>query len=122
MRTYGRIQVGYNPDQTPHYEWKVIQTAADGSNDLVYVTTLAQVLKLNLNESPFYANYGIPAKQSVLTQIFPDYYVYVTQQQFAPFFASLLITRVPQVTTPTYNVNVLTHQGTRLNYNVPIPT
>lgn len=122
MRTYGRIQDGYNEDQSPKYIWVEVQTAADGSNDLVYVTTLAQVLKLNLNESPFYANYGIPAKQSVLTQIFPDYYVYITQQQFAPYFASLIITRMPQVTTPTYMVNVLTHQGTRLNYNVPIPT
>ena len=89
---------------------------------MVFVTTLAQVLKLNLNESPFYANYGIPAKQSVLQQIFPDYYVYMTQQQFSSYFASLVITRNPALTTPTYTVNVLTNYGTSLTVNIPIPT
>jgi hypothetical protein len=48
--------------------------------------------------------------------------VYITQQQFAQFFASLIITRNQQLTTPTYAVNVLTHQGVKLNINVPIPT
>jgi hypothetical protein len=44
-----------------------VTTDANGYNDAVYLTTLSQVLKLNLGESPFYANYGIPQYQSVLT-------------------------------------------------------
>ena len=122
MRTYGRVQQGYNPDGSPKLIWEEVSTQPNGSNDLVFVTTLAQVLKLNLNESPFYANYGIPAKQSVLQQIFPDYYVYMTQQQFSSYFASLVITRNPALTTPTYTVNVLTNYGTSLTVNIPIPT
>jgi hypothetical protein len=77
----------------------------------VYVTWLIQVLKLVLGESPFYANYGIPAVLSVVQQIFPDYYVSVVQQQFQQYFASLIISKVPS-TTPTYNVNILFFNGT----------
>lgn len=114
MRTYGR---SYNPDGT--YQWVVIETDANGFNDDVYLTTLAQVLKLNLGESPFYANYGIPQYQTIMTQVFPDYYVMNTQTQFAPYFASLAITRVPNAFPPEYNVNVVTHSGAILNPTIP---
>jgi hypothetical protein len=114
MRTYGRV-----PTQTG-LKWQEVTTDANGNNDLVYVTTLCQVLLLNLGESPFYATYGIPAQQSVLQQVFPDYYVALTQQLFAPYFASLLISRT-NTRPPTYQVNVTTHQGVKLNASVPIP-
>lgn len=99
----------------------VVATDANGNNDMVWVTTLIQTLKLNLGESPFYAAYGIPAQQSVMQQVFPDYYVALTQQAFAPYFASLVISKQDNTVTPTYQVNVQTHQGVVLNTSVPIP-
>lgn len=116
MRTYGRIQ---NPDGS--MSWVVVSTDANGYNDMVYVTTLCQVLLLNLNESPFYASYGIPAQQSALQQVLPDYYVGLTQQTFAQYFASLRVSR-QSANPPTYAVTVVTHQGAILNATVKVPT
>lgn len=112
MRTYGRV---YDEDGT--YQWVEVSTDANGYNDNVYLTTLCQVLRLGLGESPFFANYGIPAQQSVVTQVFPDFYVTQTQQQFAPFFKSIAILRVPGK-TPQYNISVLTHSGALLTATV----
>lgn len=122
MRVWGRV---YNLYGVPH--WVEVDTDADGSNDYVYVTALIQCLKLALGESPFYANYGIPGRQSVLTQIAPDYQVAVTQQQYAGFFASLIITRIhndpltlKQEPVPTYRINALLHNGTRFRTEVAV--
>ncbi|WP_260426971.1 hypothetical protein [Burkholderia cenocepacia] len=95
-------------------------TDANGYDDNVYLTTLCQVLKLNLGESPFYANYGIPAQQTVVTQVFPDFYAMATQQQFAPHFASLAIVRVPGSFPPVYNIQAVAHSGALLNATVAI--
>ena|SRR5271155_2234590 len=114
MRTYGRSLV--NGVLT----WQEVQTDANGNNDLVWITTLAQVLLLNLGESPFYATYGIPAVPSVIQQIFPDYYVALTQQAFSQYFASLQVSKEAG-STPMYQLNVITHQGVTLNYSVPVP-
>ena len=116
MRTYGRVT-----DDMGNKSWVEVQTDAAGFNDLVYVVTLIQVLKLNLGESPFYANYGIPAHPSVVQQVFPDFYVMNTQKQFAQYFAALIVSKQPSP-TPTYRVNVTTQQGYKLNASVPIPT
>lgn len=113
MRTYGRI---YNPDGT--YRWVEVTTDANGKNDAVYLTTLSQVLGLNLGESPFYANYGIPQYQTVVTQVFPDYYAMVTQMQFAPYFASLTITRRQGSNPPVYDVTAVTHNGAILQKQI----
>lgn len=122
MRTYGRIP---NPASTPIKPlpliWIVVTTDAAGFNDFVYATTLIQVLKLNLGESPFYANYGIPAKTSVVTQVAPDFYSMRTQQQFAQYFANLIIAKTA-ANPPTYQVNVTTHAGVKLSATVPIAT
>lgn len=114
MRVYGRVT---NPDGSKR--WEVVQTAPSGDNSLVYVTALCQVLALNLGESPFYASAGIPAAQSVIQQVYPDYYVTLTQQSYAPFFASLLINRTDD-SPPTYSVNVVTVQGVTINADVQI--
>lgn len=103
MRTYGRVAG----------RWVVVETNAEGFDDYVWVTTLCQTLLLNLGESPFYGNYGIPAKPSVVQQVFPDYYVAVTQQQFASHFASLLVSK-QQFPEPTYKVDVTTNQGVKM--------
>ena len=115
MRTWGRIT-----NELGVKTWVKVETAPDGNNDLVWVTTLAQTLKLNLNESPFFGNLGIPAHQSVMQQVYPDYYVAYTQQWFSPYFAALTVAKVP-TNFPEYTINVTTHLGTKLNASVPIP-
>jgi hypothetical protein len=109
MRTYGRIQ---NEDGSK--TWVQVNTDANGFDDSVWTTTLAQCLKLNLGESPFHANFGIPAFQTIVTQVLPDFYVMQTQSQFAPFFASLTITRVQGSFPPVYQVNAVYHSGALL--------
>jgi hypothetical protein len=123
MRTYGRVS-----DVNGNRTWVVVMTDGNGFNDLVWITTLAQCLYLSPGESPFYANYGIPAVASVLTQVFPDFYVNRTQGQFASKFASLIIQRQPivqsstlQAPVPTYNIGVVTHAGAQLP-PITIPT
>lgn len=86
----------------------------------MWLATLCQVLLLNLGESPFYANYGIPAKPTIVQQVQPDYYVARTQQQFAPHFANLVIAKENSV-PPTYRINVTTHQGVKASATVQIP-
>ena len=125
MRTYGRVWAlnedgsRQNPQPAGFPYWQEVTTDANGFSDSVWLTTLAQVLQLNLNESPFYANYGLPDEQSIMQQVAPDFYVNRTQQQFAQYFASLIIARVPGTVDPTYNVNVLTNQGARQVFQVP---
>lgn len=107
MRTYGVV-----PAPIGGQQWVEVTTDQNGYNDLVYLTTLCQVLQLNRGESPFYANYGIPVLQSVQTQVPPDYYVMQTQAQFAPYFASLTVARATASDgSPVYNIRVVTHSG-----------
>jgi hypothetical protein len=117
MRTYGRTRDVLTGAKT----WWVVTTDVNGFNDGVFLTTLAQVCKLNLGESPFFANYGIPAHPSVVTQVYPDFYMVRTQQQFAPYFASLIMTPTPIPQgdaasddgrpVPAYSIQVLTNYG-----------
>jgi hypothetical protein len=110
LRTWGRV----------NGIWEEVTTDANGYNDAVWITTLIQNLKLNLGESPFYANNGIPAQQSVLTQIFPDFYVAQVQQQFSQYFASLIISKVAASLTPIYNVSIITNQGEKVAFPVAV--
>lgn len=119
MRTYGRVPVDPNVPGGSQ-KWVVVTTDANGYDDAVWLTTLAQALKLNLGESPFYADYGIPAKPSVVQQVFPDFYVARTQQRFAPRFASLIVSAKRTADgTPTYLINVTTNQGVKVIGEVP---
>jgi len=111
MRVYGRDP---KTDQ-----WLTVTTDASGQNDYVHITALIQCLKLNLNESPFWANWGIPAQQSVVQQIFPDFYVSLIQQRYSAYFASLQISKVASF-TPTYNVNIITNQGVKMQMSVAV--
>jgi hypothetical protein len=97
MRTYGRDENG---------QWTVITDP-----DNVMLTTLQQVLKLQLGEAPFFSSYGIPAQRSVLQQIAPDAYVRSTQARFSPYFATLMVSRVQNTENPTYNVTVRFKNG-----------
>lgn len=114
MRTWGRIT---NEDGSQ--SWVQVTTTPEGFDDYVWVTTLIQCLKLALNESPFYANYGIPAQQSVIQQVYPDYYVAQTQTQFAPYFANLQVAKIPD-TKPFYRINVTTQQGVKMATEIPV--
>jgi hypothetical protein len=104
--------------------WWVVTTDANGFNDTVFLTTLAQVLKLNLGESPFFANYGLPAHASVVAQIAPDFFMNRTQQQFAGYFASLILARIPDAVdddgrpAPAYTISLLTNYGARIGVTV----
>lgn len=110
MRVYGRIPVDLTVPDGPK-KWVVVETDANGFNDAVYLTALCQCLKLNLGESPFWANYGIPAKQSVQQQIMPDFAAIFIQQFFSQFFATCTIAKVPDAIDPTYDIFVTTHNG-----------
>jgi hypothetical protein len=112
-RIWGR---SYAEDGT--YTWEKVETNSYETFDYGYVTQLIQVLKLSLGESPFYANYGIPAQKSVMTQIFPDIFVTQTQQQFSPYFATLLVGKEQNSATPIYNVNITFFNGTKYNTQV----
>lgn len=114
MRTWGRV---YAPDGS--YTWTEVSTDANGFNDQVYITDLIQVLKLNLGESPFYADYGIPAVQSIAQQVAPDFYVARTQAQFAAYFANLVVSK-ESVPTPTYNVAITTNSGVKIRMQIPV--
>jgi hypothetical protein len=124
MRTYGRIvpDILY-PNQK---KWVEIDTDPNGFNDMVWLTTVIQTIKLNLGESPFYANYGIPAHPSVTSQIAPDFYMSQIQQQYSRFFLSLIISRLADqgdergTASPTYQVSVITTYGARLTEVVPV--
>lgn len=112
MRVYGRVNGPSGP------VWVVVTTAPNGDNSELYLTALIQYLKLNVNESPRFGNCGIPGYPSVHRQIPPDYYVQQAQQRYAPFFSSLVITKVTGQKDPTYRINALTLRGAVLTANV----
>lgn len=124
LRVYGRVA-----DEYGNLTWVTVTTDANGFNDEVNLVWLQQALKLNLGELPIYSTWGLPAHVSVVTQVYPDYYVMLTQQRFAQLFASLTIYRVSGVAAPspfvapppTYAVNVITMNGSILP-PITVPT
>lgn len=128
MRTWGRTY-----DANGKATWVEVSTDKNGLNDYVYATAVCQELKLNLGESPFWGDRGIPAKESVVMQVAPDFYSLLVQQNYSQHFLSITVSRVPAGTpdvgqlksiqpnqikrnglTPTYNVNIVTHYGVTL--------
>lgn len=104
MRTYGRDGNG---------NWFRITEESS-----VWLATLVQTLRLGQGESPFFGNYGIPAQQSVITQIAPDAAVARTQAQYAPYFAMLTVTADNTARQPTYAVEAVYKDGTLINSKV----
>jgi len=100
VRTYGRDSTG---------TWVEIIDP-----NYVQLATLAQTLRLQQGESPFYANYGLPAIQSVQNQFAPDAAINRTQAQFSQYFASLSVSRASGTTNPTYNINAIFLNGTTI--------
>ena len=114
MRVWGRVT-----NESGVKTWVEVSTDANGNNDAVYITALAQVIKLNLGESPFYANFGIPQQVTIVTQVFPDYYTNQIQNEYSPFFAALSISRTPGSFPPSYQVNAVTHSGAVIATEIP---
>ena len=96
-----------------------VQTDPLAGDTYVWITTFCQALKLSLNESPFFANYGIPGEISVIQQIFPDYYVANMQSLFVQYFSSLIVTKLNNP-EPTYRINLTTNQGVPMALNIPV--
>jgi hypothetical protein len=112
MRTFGRVT---DPSNGARF-WVQVDPDPNGFLDSIYLTALCQTLKLNYGESPFYGDWGLPAEPSVVTQVFPDYYVMLTQQRYAPYFMYLGIAKVPALNssgapTPVYNITVKFQYG-----------
>jgi hypothetical protein len=85
----------------------------------IAVCNLIQCCKLEIGESPRYPNRGIPARETILTQIYPDYYMQQIQSQYAANFASLMITKQP-VFDPTYTINIITKDGQTINGTIAV--
>lgn len=115
MRVFGRLGQINGQGGT----WTEVDTDENGDNSVLYLVALSQCIKLDRAESPFYANFGIPARQAVITQVFPDYYVAQTQAQYASFFASLIINRVQGTNPPVYTGVAVTNAGAVLPITVP---
>lgn len=104
MRTYGR---------TPTGQWVEITETS-----YIWLATLAQTLRLNEKESPFYANYGIPARDSVRTQVAPTIAISRTQSQYSQYFANLSVTKDEFAVDPTYNISAIFLNGTQIQQQV----
>lgn len=123
-----RVWARTAPDEYGNQTWVcVTPDPQTGNTDLLYFAALAQCLRLNLGESPFYADYGIPARQSVATQIPPDFFIARIQSRYSQFFASLVISRGPTIQqnrrpVVVYNCYALCHSGLVLNASIPAAT
>ena len=113
IRTYGRVT---DPKSGARW-WVTVECDNNDNPDSVYLTALIQTLKLNWGESPFFGDWGIPAHMSVVQQIFPDYYVLLTQKRYAPYFMSLGIVKQP-LPTPTYSVSIQFKSGAQVSTTV----
>lgn len=106
MRTWGRVV-----DANKNKQWVLVEPDSSGDFSYGWLTTLIQTLKLALGESPFFAQFGIPSQQSIVQQVYPDYYVNIVQQQFSGYFASLTVTKVQGTANPTYDIHAVFFNG-----------
>ena len=86
----------------------------------ISITHLCQVLKLNLGESPFWANYGIPAHESVVASVYPFYYVQIVQSQFSNQFNSLAVEQRVIANNPVYDITGTTLNGSAFQTRIGV--
>ena len=110
MRTWGRVS-----DEEGNLTWVEVNDDK-GDPSYLWLTTMIQTLKLGLGESPFFVQYGIPAHQSIIEQVAPDYYVNQVQQQYANYFLNINITKNEDEDHPNYNIDVTLLNGERIEY------
>lgn len=97
--------------------WEAFETDSAGVDDYPNFIWLQQALLLNLNESPFYADWGIPVQQTLATSIYPDYYTAKTQKRFSSYFPSCSISRIPS-SDVSYSVNITTKSGVKVSQSL----
>lgn len=104
MQTFGRDADGL---------WFEVTTDENGYNDDVYLTTLAQVLQSDINESWFYPKLGIPGRQSAIGRTHPDYFVGRVKNYFAQYFDNINVVQTIEEDTqnPVYYVDVIKNDG-----------
>lgn len=112
-RVYGRIETANG------LQWVEVDSDNGANNDAINITWLAQVLQLNLGESPFWTTWGIPQYKTIMTQVFPTYYVMLIQKQFSDYFSSLVISQL-QYPAPVYRINLTTNKGQNVITEIPI--
>jgi len=61
---------------------------------MIWVTIVKHELQLRVGESPFYADAGIPAEDSIITQQEPDYHVNNVKRRYEAKFNAFDITKV----------------------------
>ena len=88
MRVYGRTIDNTRPNAN-FYKWQVVQD----DDDNIRLTHLIQVLQMDIQESPFYSNWGMPVANALITGVLSDVAINNTINQFAQYFAALQITR-----------------------------
>lgn len=86
--------------------------AVDG--DQANIAWLQNALLLQLGEAPFNAEWGLPIRDTLVTQVWPDYYVNLTKQRFRDTFPMLQITRERNGKQADlgYSVRALLNDGT----------
>jgi hypothetical protein len=126
MRTFGRVYA-LNPDGTKvspqpagYPQWVVVTTDANGFDDDVWLSTLCQTFLLNLGESPFYADRGLPAQPTIVMRVQPDFYVNRIQTLFAPKFANIIVAK-ESTNPPIYRVAVTKNNGAKVSLAIQIP-
>lgn len=70
-------------------------------------------------ESPFFAENGIPANGSVIQQILPTFYVNRLQQQFSQYFSSLQLA-LTESDPPAYTISAITNSGSKIITQVSV--
>jgi hypothetical protein len=63
-------------------------------SNLFPLVDLINVLQTEPTEQPFWANVGIPLKETVISKVAPDYYLDQVKQYFRSMFDSLQITKL----------------------------
>ncbi|GBQ07532.1 hypothetical protein [Saccharibacter floricola] len=103
MRVWTRIK---QPDGSRRWQ------AVDG--DEANIAWLQNALLLQLGEAPFSTDWGIPVSQTLVTRIWPDYYLNLTQERFRETFPMLQITRQQNDSNPnpSYVIRALLNDGT----------
>ncbi|WP_077395442.1 hypothetical protein [Bombella intestini] len=103
MRVWTRV---HQPDG--RRVWKAV------TGDQGNIAWLQNALLLQLGESPFWADWGIPVQQTLVSRVWPDYYLNLTQRRFRDIFPSLQITRKDggNGADPVYDISVILNNGT----------
>ena len=113
MITFGRNSAG---------RWYEVDVDANGFYDDIWLTTMAQVLASQLNESPFFPQYGIPSIDSITSRTHPDYWISKVKAQFAQYFTAISIVKTVDITndTPAYNIDVLKLNGSAASVTIRV--